>query len=60
MKLNDWKHEAQEYRELDQAVLARIEAENALLYFHLRGRWPEGLSARAWDYAKAHFPSVAA
>ena len=58
MALHDWKYEAEQYRELDQAILAKIEAEDALLYFHLRGRWPEGLSVRAWEYAKEHFPSV--
>ena len=58
MRLNDWKREAEEYREVDQAILAKLEAEDALLYFHIKGSWPENMSARAWEYAKAHFPSA--
>ena len=56
----DWKYEAEQHRDVDQAALARIEAEDALLYWHLKGTWPEGLSVRAWDYCKAHFPNATA
>ena len=54
MKLNDWKREAEEYREVDQAVLAKIEALDAFEYFKARKRWPEGLSTLAWSYLKEH------
>ena len=56
--LNDWKRDAEQYHEIDEAALAKIEADNALQYFHIYGHWPELLSARAWEYAKEHFPNA--
>lgn len=56
----DWKHEAEQYRELDQAVMAQIEGDDAILYHAMRGVWPDGLSVRAWDYIKSVSPTLAA
>ena len=50
----DWKDDAMQYRDVDLAVQARLEAMDAITYFQKRGKWPEGLSVRAWDYLKAN------
>ena len=49
----DWRYEAEQYHEIDQDVMARIEGDQAFEYFKTRNRWPEGMSVRAWDYLKA-------
>ncbi len=59
MRLNDWKREAEQFSDLDHAVMAQIEGDSAFAYFKHRGQWPEGLSTRAWAYLKAHESEVA-
>ena len=54
MPLNDWKHDAEQYHEIDQAIMAQIEAKNALEYNRIHGRYPMGLSARAHQYMHDH------
>ena len=44
---------------MDQEALAKIEAEDALLYLNIYGRWPENMSVRAWRYAQARWPDTA-
>ena len=53
MKRSDRQLAALAQREV---ALAKAEAVDAWRYFNVRGRWPEGMSVRAWRYAEVHFP----
>ena len=48
----DFKDEARRFEDIDHAVLAECEAKDAIKYRVRRGRWPEGMSVRAWEWLK--------
>ena len=54
--MKDFIHEAMEYRDIDLAIAAKLEAESARQYRQLRGTWPELMSRRAWQYACETWP----
>lgn len=49
MSLRDFRADAERFRDIDDAALAKIEADDAMTYKAARGRWPDGLSVRAWN-----------
>lgn len=48
----DWADEARRFESIDHAVLAEIEGRDAIAYRERRGRWPENLSRRTWEWIK--------
>jgi hypothetical protein len=47
--LSDFRKEAERFRDIDDAALASIEADDAEAYLVKHNRWPDGLSVRAWN-----------